>query len=269
MITESNQIFRITYEAFSKFSSCLNRCRTFDEIADCFTVNLKYLFNYHVFRASYNWGGMYVHANSFRGNTEIKVGKRPRYLEYEKILADNTVPQRWTDVNALKLSECFADVDDEEQELWGWNFMNEERQIIVSVLCGSKKKFSQKDVNFIKLVADNLETKLLELCLIKELDEKNRIISIINEDQKVVIKERTREIEIKNKTLLEISVLNAHNVREPLSRILGLVNLMDEDQTEEMVTQVLPLLKTSSNDLDAALQNVINHATKDLAELKA
>lgn len=269
MITESNQIFRITYEAFSKFSNTLNRCRTFEEIAECFTVNLKYLFNYHLFRASYNRNETFVHLNSFTGTTTVQVDNKANYLEYEKILLQKSVPQRWTDVTSLQLPESFLPVDEETPELWGWNFVNDERQIIVSVLCGSRKKFSQKDITFLKLVADNLETKLLELCLIKELDEKNKLISIINEDQKEVIKKRTSEIAIKNKTLLEISVLNAHSVREPLSRVLGLVNLLDDDYTEELIKQVIPLIKISSNDLDAALQNVINRATKDLSELKA
>lgn len=268
MIPESNQIFRITYEAFSKFSNTLNRCRTFEEIAECFTVNLKYLFNYHVFRASYNRTGTYVHLNASTGDTTITVDDTPAYLDFEKILIDKKIPQRWTDVKSLHLPDYFL-IEEENSELWGWNFINDERQIIISVLSGSRKKFSKNDINFLKLVSDNLETKLLELCLIKELDEKNKLISIINEDQKEVIKKRTNEIAIKNKTLLEISVLNAHNVREPLSRILGLVNLLDCEQSEEMVSQVLPLIKVSSNDLDAALQNVINRATKDLSELKA
>lgn len=269
MITESKQIFRITYEAFSKFSNTLNRCRTFEEIGECFTVNLKYLFNYHIFRASYNRNNIYVHLESVTGKTIVGVGKTAGYLEYEKILSEKNIPQKWTDLQPLNLTGSFTSIKDELPELWGWNFINDERQIIVSVLSGSKRRFSQKDITFLRLVADNLETKLLELSLIKELDEKNQIISQINEDQKGVIRERTSEIAIKNKTLLEISVLNAHSVREPLSRILGLVNLLDDDQSEDLLRQVIPLIKTSSNDLDAALQNVIDRATKDLSELKA
>lgn len=269
MINQSNQIFRITYEAFSKFSNHLNRCRTFEEIGECFTINLKYLFNYHVFRASYHRNDIYVHLEAMPGRTTVNVAGTGKYLEYEKILSNQSIPQRWTNLDGLNLSEPFLSIEEENPELWGWNFINDEKQIIVSVLSGSRKRFSQKDINFLKLVCDALEAKLLELCLIKELDEKNKIISLINEDQKEVIKKRTSEIAIKNKTLLEISVLNAHSLREPLSRILGLVNLLDDDSSKELIKQVMPLIKVSSNDLDAALQNVINRATKELSELKA
>lgn len=269
MITESNQISRITYEAFSKFSNCLNRCREFEEIADCFSVNLKYLFNCHVFRASYSRNGTFVHVESASVQTTVVVQKLPGYLEYEKLLFSVSMPRRWTELGELVLPETFAIAGEEWPELWGWNFTNDERQIIVSVLAGSKKRFSQKDINFVRLVSENLETKLLELCLINELDEKNNVISSINEDQKEIIKERTKEIEDKNKTLLEISVLNGHDVREPLSRILGLINLINNEDADELIMQVMPLLRLSANDLDAALQNVINRATKDLIELTA
>ncbi|MDB5247980.1 MAG: hypothetical protein JWQ40_2374 [Segetibacter sp.] len=269
MSSESNPIYRITYEAFSKFSNSLNRCRAFDEIEECFTVNLKYLFNYHVFRASYFRNATYVHLDSTLGNTCIHVAGKPGYLEYEKLLLQSNVPKKWDDLGQLELPLSFTNIADEQTELWGWNFVDEDRRIVVSLLSGNRKKFSLRDINFLKLVADNLETKLLELCLIKELDEKNNIISRIIEDQKEVIKNRTLEIENKNKTLLEISVLNAHNVREPLSRIIGLVNLLDDDEEEELVKQVIPLIRISSNDLDVALKNVINYTTKDLSDLKA
>lgn len=269
MTTATDQIFRITYEAFSKFSNNLNRCRTFEEISECFTVNLKYLFNYHVFRASYHRSNIYVHMNSAALHTSLAVQESPDYLEHENFLLNSQIPMRWNDLNDFRLPAAFDVVPEEEGVLWGWNFMNDDRHIIVSVLSGNSKKFTQKDITFLKLVSDNLETKLLELCLFQELHEKNIIISHINEDQKEIIKQRTHEIENKNKTLLEISVLNSHNVREPLARILGLVSLMTDDDTDGSVREILPMLKASTNDLDVALQDIIQRATHDLLELKA
>ena len=269
MTTASDQIFRITYEAFSKFSNSLNRCRTFEEISACFTINLKYLFNYHLFRASYHRNDTYLHMISSPLNTSISVQETCGYLEYEQVLYSKQIPMYWSDLDDLKLPASFYQEPEEEAVLWGWNFKNDDRQIIISVLSGKSKKFTPKDITFLKLVSDNLETKLLELGLFKELNEKNTIINSINEDQKEVIKERTYEIEMKNKTLLEISVLNSHNVREPLSRILGLVGLMSDDETEETIREILPMLRASADDLDTALQEVIQRATSELLQLKA
>ena len=264
LIHGNDQVFRITYEVFSKFSNSLNRCRTFEEIAECFTINLKYLLNYHVYRASYCHNQMNIHLVSIPGKTTVTIAEQPDYLEYEISLLNNSIPKKWTDISLLRLPDYFYLTADERPELWGWKFVIDERQIIVSVLTGNTKKFALKDITFLKLISDNLETKLLELCLIKELDEINDIISATNRDQNKLIEERTREIEIKNKKFLEISVLNAHYVREPLSRILGLVNMLGEGQSQELVKDIIQLLKISANDLDTALQNVISHATKDL-----
>lgn len=268
LVNTSNQIYRITYEAFSKFSSQLNACRSLEEIAECFSVNLKYLFNFHIFRASYNHNDRYIHLTCTLSRTVITESRTGQYLSFEEILLKENRPMLWTDIPALQLPPEYNLPVHEEPKLWGWNFVNNERHIVASVLAGNSKSFSHKEINFLKLAADNLESKILEICLIKELDERNAIISEINLHQQEVIEERTREIAEKNKVLLEISVLNAHTVREPLSRILGLVQFITPDLPADMLNEIIPRLKTSSNDLDNALQSVIQRTTDDLLKLK-
>lgn len=283
MIVAANQVFRITYEAFSKFSNNLIRCRSFDDIAECFRINLKYLFNFHVFRASYQRNGTYIHLMATATHTDITVSKQPGYLDYENSLLEKNVPMRWTELEDRGLPATFSLPESEEGVLWGWHIRNDERQIVVSLLSGISKSFNKNDIAFVKLVAENLESKLLEVCLFEEVDEKNKklqdavhtineknsIITTIIEEQKQVIRDRTKEIEDKNKTLLEISVLNAHNVREPLSRIIGLVSLVDYEEDNIVITEIIPKIKVSSNDLDMALRNIINRATTDLLQHKA
>jgi signal transduction histidine kinase len=283
LIIAANQVFRITYEAFSKYSNRLLRCRSFKDIEECFRINLKYLFNFHVFRASYQRNGLFIHLEATASATYITVEREPRYLNYEKKLLETSIPMRWIELESMALPASFCLPLEEEGTLWGWHIKNDDRQIVVSVLSGLSKSFSKADIAFVKLVAENLESKLLEVCLFEEVDEKNKkleeavhtineknaIITDIIEEQKEVIKERTKEIEAKNKTLLEISVLNAHNVREPLSRILGLVSLVDYERDEEVISDIISKIKTSSNDLDLALQQIISRATIDLLKHKA
>lgn len=283
MIIGANQVFRITYEAFSKYSNSLLRCRSFSDIEECFRINLKYLFNFDVFRASYQRNGVFIHLEATASKTHITAGRKPMYLDYEKTLLGNSLPMRWTEIESMALPLSFSLPENEEGTLWGWHIENDDRQIVVSVLSGLSKNFSKADIAFVKLVAENLESKLLEVCLFEEvgeknkkleeavhiIDQKNAIITAIVEEQKEVIQERTKEIEAKNKTLLEISVLNAHNVREPLSRILGLVSLVDYMRQEDIISDIIPKIKTSSNDLDLALQQIISSATIDLLKHKA
>lgn len=277
MYNTEHQVLRITYEAFSKFSNSLIRCRTFDEIATCFKINLKYLFNCYFFRVSFSRNNQFIHLMVTASKTNIMVQSEADYFYVENELLKKRIPVYWSEPTLFNLPENLSLPDSEEPKLWGWLFNNNtDRHMTVSVLSGKSRNFTPKDVVILKMVTEALETKLLEICLFQELEEafniikdKNKIINSIIEQQKDVINLRTQEIADKNEKLLEISVLNAHQVREPLSRILGLISIFDYYETEQLKGEIIPMLKESSNDLDQALQEVINKATVNILTLKA
>lgn len=277
MYNTEHQVLRITYEAFSKFSNSLIRCRTFDEIATCFKINLKYLFNCYFFRVSFSRNNQFIHLMVTASKTNIMVQSEADYFYVENELLKKKIPVYWSEPTLFNLPENLSLPDSEEPKLWGWLFNNNtDRHMTVSVLSGKSRNFTPKDVVILKMVTEALETKLLEICLFQELEEafniikdKNKIINSIIEQQKDVINLRTQEIADKNEKLLEISVLNAHQVREPLSRILGLISIFDYYETEQLKGEIIPMLKESSNDLDQALQEVINKATVNILTLKA
>ncbi|RIJ34000.1 hypothetical protein D1627_16620 [Pontibacter oryzae] len=257
-----------------------------EAVAQSFQVNLKYLFNFHTFRASYNRGNLYLHLEVTAAGATITKQECSGYLCFEEDLLKHRVPKHWQNLAELALPLRYKLPEEEKAELWGWYIQNDEsRDIIVSVLGGASKVFTRKDIAFLRLVAENLEAKLFELCLLQELDDKNSklqaafdkineqnaVISSIMEYQQDVIIERTQEVASKNARLLEVSVLNAHTVREPLSRVLGLVNLLElrEWPLNEIQESIMPRLKVSAQDLDEALKEVIEKSTADLIKLKA
>jgi signal transduction histidine kinase len=63
----------------------------------------------------------------------------------------------------------------------------------------------------------------------EELKTQQEEIKAINENLENIIKEHTRGIEIKNRELAEYAFINAHMLRAPLSRILGLTSLIEMD----------------------------------------
>lgn len=244
------------------------RCRTIDEIAYTMRIHLKYLFNFHVFRVNFSWEEYSIQINVSPTNATVK--ELDSLLPHEVILHQAKRPMHWTDPGSLSLPDEFSMPPDEEAKLWGWRFERLDCQLVISLLSGKSKYFSGRDATFIKLVAESLESKLLELCLFRVLDKKNQVISNINQQQQEVIRQRTSEIAAKNEKLVEISIMNAHQVREPLSRILGLISLVDFCKTpEQMKLQVLPRLKQSAADLDETLKEVITKATAEVANLKA
>lgn len=67
-----------------------------------------------------------------------------------------------------------------------------------------------------------------------------------------------KAIERQNARLLEISWIQSHKIRSPLSKILGLVSLMNgEDLDITSVKELIPYLKASADELDLVLQEII------------
>ncbi|MGB3774394.1 MAG: histidine kinase, partial [Leeuwenhoekiella sp.] len=86
----------------------------------------------------------------------------------------------------------------------------------------------------------------------------------IVDNQQTVITERMKEISIKNDKLLEISKMNAHHVREPLSRIMGIVEIIDHLSTEELHNEALGYLRDSAKDLDCTLKQIIDMSSTEI-----
>ena len=155
--------------------------------------------------------------------------------------------------------------------------------MIISLVADENRVFTSRDIEILKLAADCFDAKFKELNLKRELAKKNRIlegalttiqdqnaeISKINKNQKKIIRKRTEEILKKNEKLLKISVLNAHNVKEPLSRIQGIIELFDLMDDQSCREELLPKLKSSVDEMDVIVREVIEMASKELIELKA
>lgn len=152
----------------------------------------------------------------------------------------------------------------------GWHFQYNDLNVCTSILADDSKRFVSGDIEMLHLLVDAVTTKFKELQFKNELEHKNKNlkealfslrknieINRILDNKKAIIAARTKEIRGKNKKLLEISKMNAHNVREPLSRILGLVEIADHLSPEELQDDVLGFLKESAQDLDHTLKEII------------
>lgn len=70
------------------------------------------------------------------------------------------------------------------------------------------------------------------------------------------ILERTKELEIQNTQLTEYAFINSHLLRGPLSRILGLVNLIEKSNKETKEEELIAHLKLSANELDDVVKRI-------------
>lgn len=88
----------------------------------------------------------------------------------------------------------------------------------------------------------------------KRIRDHRREIARINQSLEDRVRERTQILEEKNQQLSEYAFINSHLLRAPLSRILGLVNLLEYSENKE--TQLISHLKLSSEELDEVVKRI-------------
>lgn len=79
----------------------------------------------------------------------------------------------------------------------------------------------------------------------------------INENLNSLVENRTQILQKQNEKLLHHAYINAHKVRSPLARIIGLVNLIKyEVRLEEKEKELVDRLQISTNELNNVLKEV-------------
>ncbi len=89
----------------------------------------------------------------------------------------------------------------------------------------------------------------------EELKTQQEEIKAINENLESMILEHTKGIETKNKELAEYAFINAHMLRAPLSRILGLAALMESEPHHYNPTEVVRI-KALANEMDKVVRKI-------------
>ncbi len=92
-----------------------------------------------------------------------------------------------------------------------------------------------------------------------ELIKANQEIASININLESLVNEKTSKIIVQNEKLIQYAYHNAHKVRGPLARILGLVNLVrsgaiSKDETEFILLEI----DNASKELDSVIKEINN-----------
>ena len=121
---------------------------------------------------------------------------------------------------------------------------------------GNLKKGRQEIVsknNLLKLQKDELDTKSQDLIRL------NDQISTLNKSLDEKVKERTLKLQQQNEQLMTYAHFNSHELRGPVSSILGLLDLIKLEGDEKEKKEVLRLLDISIKQLDKVI-----HEAQDL-----
>lgn len=102
----------------------------------------------------------------------------------------------------------------------------------------------------------------------------NSIIQKLVNEQELVIAARTKELARSNeglasanRKLVDLIQYNAHQVREPLTRITGVIGIIDCFTQQEFTEEVWPMIEKAVTDLDNNIMKVVAMADATEAEL--
>ena len=120
------------------------------------------------------------------------------------------------------------------------------------------RNWSAEDIIFVSSVSDIISLAFRtaqRLEYEKQIKLHSRQIERMNELLEDRVRERTEELEVQNLKLAEYAFINSHLLRGPLSRILGLINLMEHDRTMKH-EDIVDLLRRSGTELDTVVHRI-------------
>jgi len=145
------------------------------------------------------------------------------------------------------------------QDFWFNNIHPGDREKVQKSLVKALKSKSRKKwamhYRFIKANGDLAHVS--DKAFIVRNDEKEAV-RIVGATRDITrSKEMIQEIQLQNKILKDITWINSHQVRAPLSRILSLVELLPEAKNQTDKEEILDYLERSAKELDEVVQNVV------------
>jgi signal transduction histidine kinase len=105
---------------------------------------------------------------------------------------------------------------------------------------------------FIKEIKSRLALKASNEAIQVQAEE----IKSINENLEELVKERTADLEKKNKALEDYAFINAHKLRAPVASILGLVPMLDTLELDSFGVEVVGHLKLSTEKLETIVNEI-------------
>ena len=99
------------------------------------------------------------------------------------------------------------------------------------------------------------QKKIIEEQHIK-IEESHQSMQALNQNLEALVDERTRQLQKRHEQLKHYAFMNAHEVRGPLSTILGLLQIQQEFSTLEEKTELIQMIETSTLKLDQTIREM-------------
>lgn len=269
---QSQQIIRIKYETFSKLASDINSCNNFQTVGESLASNLKYILDSNFFRIYYQYDGHSIVYVIFRGECRYTEGSFDLIEDYEVESLRHNVPRQFSaDSTILK----------------GLGNVQLPPSLLLSILPAIGIRYSliitngkkeqtgavETDFKFLKMISELIGNKLAQLILLnqierknQELQQKNKHILNLNQTLEQRVFERTLELKSSNQELQNLFYGATHDLRTPITNILGLTNLGKASTGDPDISFLFEGCRSAATRLDAALRKLNSLSFQDEEE---
>jgi hypothetical protein len=218
--------------------------------------------------------GYDLRANSFKYGEVLKEEEYPVYFSYllqEKIVM---APQAATDektkefasfylphhqIKSMMDTPFFIDGSfkgilcfEEQREERNWSEIEQLFSMSIGKLISISYYCCHRKEQFDSLVKTTGELKERN----KDMEEINSKITHLNRNLRTDLSIKEEDLKSMSEFIDELSFRNAHHVRGPLSRILGLINLYEQDTNEANRTLYIQYINQSAKELDDIIREI-------------
>ncbi|WP_345210394.1 HAMP domain-containing sensor histidine kinase [Mucilaginibacter gynuensis] len=226
---------RLRYEALSAFAADLNKAAKYTEICDALSAHIKYIIDFFQLRLHHFNKGESGCFEMSRGECVFFKPRQDGLWKYEMEVFETGLPVNY-----------FGDAIQEHKLLARSVFNNpkvaavyslpvsyfKDQKILITIAVKSQIHYIDIDFKFLKSIADLVANKLMQLDLLKkientnkELKAKNAQITKLNYDLEQTVNLRTAELTNANEELKTLFYRTSHDFRAPLANIMGLANI--------------------------------------------
>lgn len=261
--TQSYLAYKILFEAMVRFSAGISKVKSLENLPGEISRHLKYLINFQDFRFYYvvpeGMDGIVVDKG---GYTSYDFGCHldPNSLEAE--VMETAIPTQVTCSETGHQIHC-------------WKFTSgKDQDSLIRIRSQDTVSLAENSIPIIKvinkMVAARVENlKMIDLIhrqnqkletLTVALQSKNEEIRELNRLQEATIEVKTARLKSSNSKLKALIQFNSHQLREPLTRVLGMIAIKNDIPQGEFISDILPLMQESVLDLDLAVREVIERS---------
>ncbi len=156
-----------------------------------------------------------------------------------------------------------------------WKFANgKDQHSLIRIQSHDTLSLAENSIPLIKVINKMVSTRVENLKMVDlihrqnrklenltvALQSKNDEVRELNRMQEATIQEKTASLKSSNSKLKALIQFNSHQLREPLTRVLGMIAIKDDIPQSEFISDILPLMQESVVDLDFAVREVIERS---------